>query len=489
MINDQSENIPRTLIHQKFTSLLSREKKSKSRYSSGPNSKDSENLENIDRMIIIMPSYEPQSRYNLIYSDSYFNEKIHFWIKASKIYFLADYIIFLKNNQFFYSRRMKPEIELTPLDMPVWNKIIRELKFKEISSRNEVLFYTYGDIDKYKIINFTKVFILNEDLRSYSEFLKNCIVSDNFEIALFEIGKFSHIFIANSFQDGNLETTRLKNPIGKHSAFELTKITFDKGKTWVDLKIEGFSCQDSHECWIYAPLLKENKKLLYTDSSDRIYLIGHERTNEYINSTPNLYRSDNLGKTWVLILENQENLFVEKNGDLIFAYRKEKQQYLSFSLTNGATWNSLKLDSKTGYLDNFKFSENHLSGIFYKNNSEKEFEVYHIDFKGLLQKNCQEKDFVWENIEGICIDGAQIAIQRKKLGSLCRVNQTSHLTKVYKRCKCEMTDLILTKKSKNERLDSIRIDGKFYERKLGNLCIYKKPSRKIKTLHLLQIIL
>ena len=254
----------------------------------------------------------------------------------------------------------------------------------------------------------------------------------------------------------NIQGIVLVNVVENHDEVEkstiaekniVTKISFDDGRTFQDLKVGK---KNLHLHSVTDALT--GGRVFSSPAPGIVMGVGNlgDRLKGYEDG--DLYVSDDAGVTWKLALEGAHKYEFGNQGAVIVAIDDEEStDTIRFSIDHGANWLKAELDVKirAKYLTTvpdsttlkFLLVGTHGSG------SSTEWHVFKIDFDGLHERACKDKDFekwparVDEDGKATCIMGHKQFFRRRKADAECFVEgEFKDPTPEFEPCVCTKAD-------------------------------------------------
>ena len=230
-----------------------------------------------------------------------------------------------------------------------------------------------------------------------------------------------------------------------------SRISFDDGRTWTDMKVDGSS--DSLHVHSVTEMTNSGK-VFSSPAPGLVMAVGN--TGEYLRpyDEGDLYISDDAGLTWSKALSEAHKYEFGDQGGIVVAVMDEGLvDKVSYSLDHGKEWKSVDLDdsvdakilttvpdstSRKFILEATKRS---------RKNKNVEYILYALDFDGLHERKCEDKDFEeWparkdEDGKAACLMGHTQIFRRRKKDSECFIGKDfdEALPKA-EPCTCEAED-------------------------------------------------
>ncbi|KAL4802632.1 hypothetical protein BDV18DRAFT_147042 [Aspergillus unguis] len=228
----------------------------------------------------------------------------------------------------------------------------------------------------------------------------------------------------------------------------VTQISFDDGRTFQPLKIDG---ERLHLHSLYS---ETNIGRVFSSPAPGLVMgVGNTGNHLKERSDGDLYVSDDAGLTWRLALKGPHKYEFGDQGAVLMAIsEKNTVKEIEYSLDHGKEWKTVDLPHD---LDNEVFptmlittpDSTSLKFIII-GHSKKGPIVYAIDFGGLHERKCEDEDFDdhWparldENGDPDCLMGHKQFFRRRKANADCFVAEAfnSSMSK-FEPCKCTAED-------------------------------------------------
>jgi hypothetical protein len=223
-----------------------------------------------------------------------------------------------------------------------------------------------------------------------------------------------------------------KNPLAPKKLS--SKISFDDGRTFEDLKVKG----SDKKLHLHSVTNLRNSGRVFSSPAPGV-VMGVGNTGDHLGkyTDGDLYVSDDAGLTWELALEDAHKYEFGNQGSVLVAVFDEGEtDKIMYSLKHGRddSWKEIKLDFKirpaelttTPDSTSLKFI---LCGTKSKKGGGREYVVVHLDFAELHEGKCKEKDFekwsarVDEKGEATCVMGHKQFFHRRKWDADCFVEE------------------------------------------------------------------
>ena len=207
-----------------------------------------------------------------------------------------------------------------------------------------------------------------------------------------------------------------------------SQISFDDGRTFQDLKVK-----DKRLHLHSVTDARQGGRIFSSPAPGVVMGIGN--TGKYLKSYDDgdLFVSDDAGVTWTLALDGAHLYEFGNQGAVLVAIDDEDTtDHFRYSLNHGKTWKKVELETKirakflTTAPDSttLKFLMMGTSG----SGSKTEWHVFKIDFDGLHERTCKDKDFerwparVDEDRKATCIMGRKQFYQRRRADAECFID-------------------------------------------------------------------
>ncbi|XP_028925241.1 sortilin isoform X1 [Ornithorhynchus anatinus] len=246
-------------------------------------------------------------------------------------------------------------------------------------------------------------------------------------------------------------------------------ITFDQGGKWRLLrKPENSKCdstaKNKEECSLhihasYSISQKLNVPMVPLSEPNAVgIVIAHGSVGDAISvMIPDVYITDDGGYSWVRMLEGPHYYTILDSGGLIVAVEHGSQpiNVIKFSTDEGQCWNLYTFSKEPIYFTGLASepgarSMNVSIWGFRKSFPSQKWVSYTIDFKELLSRNCEEKDYtIWlahstdpgAQNDG-CILGYKEQYRRLRKSSVCQNGRDYRLTGQPAVCTCTLEDFL-----------------------------------------------
>ena len=227
-----------------------------------------------------------------------------------------------------------------------------------------------------------------------------------------------------------------------------SKISFDDGRSWT-----GLSVEKKDELHLHSVTDMSNSGRIFSSAAPGL-VMGVGNTGKYLKdySEGDLYVSDDAGLTWRFALEQAHKYEFGDQGAVLLAISDEgPTDKLSYSINHGKDWETVDLDDKvrarilttTPDSTSLQFVLQATVG----GGSGLRHYIYSIDFEGLHEGKCKEKDFenwyarVDEKGDATCIMGHKQYYRRRKADADCFVDEEfKDPEPQYENCVCDDND-------------------------------------------------
>ncbi|KAF2277402.1 vacuolar protein sorting/targeting protein 10 [Westerdykella ornata] len=224
----------------------------------------------------------------------------------------------------------------------------------------------------------------------------------------------------------------VKNPLTPKKL--RSAISFDDGRTFQSLKVKG-SDKDLH---LHSVTNLRNSGRVFSTPAPGV-VMGVGNTGKHLGKYEDgdLWVSDDAGVTWQLALESAHIYEFGNQGSVLVAvYDEGETDKIMYSLKHGRedSWKKIELDFKirarelttTPDSTSLKFI---LYGTRAKKGGGREFVTVHLDFAGLHEDKCKDKDFeewaarVDKDGKPTCVMGHKQFFRRRKWDADCFVDE------------------------------------------------------------------
>ena len=207
-----------------------------------------------------------------------------------------------------------------------------------------------------------------------------------------------------------------------------SQISFDDGRTFQDLKVKDKSLH------LHSVTEARQGGRIFSSPAPGV-VMGVGNTGKFLKSYDDgdLFVSDDAGVTWTLALEGAHLYeFGNQGGVLVAIDDEESTSFLQYSIDHGKKWKKVDLGKKvrakflTTAPDSttLKFMMMGTTG----SGSKTEWHVFKIDFEGLHERSCTDKDFerwaarVDEDGKATCLMGHKQFYRRRKANAECFID-------------------------------------------------------------------
>uniref|UniRef100_A0A8D1SLL3 Sortilin n=1 Tax=Sus scrofa TaxID=9823 RepID=A0A8D1SLL3_PIG len=248
-----------------------------------------------------------------------------------------------------------------------------------------------------------------------------------------------------------------------------TMITFDQGGRWKHLrKPENSECdataKNKNECSLhihasYSISQKLNVPMAPLSEPNAVgIVIAHGSVGDAISvMIPDVYISDDGGYSWLKMLEGPHYYTILDSGGIIVAIEHSSHpiNVIKFSTDEGQCWQTYVFSREPIYFTGLASepgarSMNISIWGFTESFLTRQWVSYTIDFKDILERNCEEKDYtVWlahstdpgDYGDG-CILGYKEQYLRLRKSSVCQNGRDYVVTKQPSVCPCSLEDFL-----------------------------------------------
>ncbi|XP_051849111.1 sortilin isoform X4 [Antechinus flavipes] len=246
-------------------------------------------------------------------------------------------------------------------------------------------------------------------------------------------------------------------------------ITFDQGGRWKLLrKPENSKCdstaKNKEECSLhihssYSISQKLNVPMAPLSEPNAVgIVIAHGSVGDAISvMIPDVYITDDGGYSWTKMLEGPHYYTILDSGGLIVAIEHSRHpiNVIKFSTDEGQCWNKYSFSKEPIYFTGLASepgakSMNISIWGFTESFLSQKWVSYTIDFKDILVRNCEEKDYtIWlahstdpgDHDDG-CILGYKEEYLRLRKSSVCHNGRDYMVTKQPSVCTCTLEDFL-----------------------------------------------
>ena len=230
-----------------------------------------------------------------------------------------------------------------------------------------------------------------------------------------------------------------------------SKISFDDGRTWSDMKVDG----KSDKLHVHSVSdLRNSGKVFSSPAPGLVMAVGN--TGDYLRpyDEGDLYISDDAGLTWTKALSEAHKYEFGDQGGIVVAVMDEGlAEKVSYSLNHGKKWDSVDLedavDAKILTTVPDSTSRKFILEATKRNKKDKKVEylIYALDFDGLHERKCGNDDMEdWparkdEDGKPTCLMGhTQVFTRRKKDAECFLGNDFEEALPESRPCSCKAED-------------------------------------------------
>ncbi|XP_045673282.1 sortilin isoform X3 [Phyllostomus hastatus] len=248
-----------------------------------------------------------------------------------------------------------------------------------------------------------------------------------------------------------------------------TMITFDQGGRWKHLrKPENSECdataKNKNECSLhihasYSISQKLNVPMAPLSEPNAVgIVIAHGSVGDAISvMVPDVYISDDGGYSWAKMLEGPHYYTILDSGGIIVAIEHSNRpiNVIKFSTDEGQCWQTYTFTKEPIYFTGLASepgarSMNVSIWGFTESFLTRQWVSYTIDFKDILERNCEEKDYtIWlahstdpGDFGDGCILGYKEQFLRLHKSSICQNGRDYVVTKQPSVCPCSLEDFL-----------------------------------------------
>jgi Sortilin, neurotensin receptor 3,/Sortilin, neurotensin receptor 3, C-terminal len=227
----------------------------------------------------------------------------------------------------------------------------------------------------------------------------------------------------------------------------VSSISFDDGRTWVDLKTK-----DNKRIHLHSVTDMSNSGRVFSSPAPGLVMgIGNTGGHRKDYSEGDLYVSDDAGLTWERALKGPHKYEFGDQGSILVAIAEGPTDVINYSLDHGKTWtetdlpvDNFKAEILTTTLDStsLKFL---LVGTRANDDDTLKYYVMSIDFDDMHERTCGEDDLkpwyarVDSDGEGTCLMGHKQYYMRRTKDADCFIKQEFKDPEVHS-VPCECTD-------------------------------------------------
>lgn len=228
----------------------------------------------------------------------------------------------------------------------------------------------------------------------------------------------------------------------------VTQITFDDGRTFEDLRVDG------ERLHLHSVTEAQMNGRIFSSPAPGI-VMGVGNTGKELKSWDkgDLYVSDDAGVTWTRALTGPHLYEFGNSGAVLAAVESgEATSVVQYSLDHGKTWHKTDMDKKlriefiTTVPDSTTLS--FVVGGKHGSGSDEEFYIVKVDFAGLHERTCGDKDFdrkwparVDDDGKASCVMGHKQFFRRRKADADCVIDDDfKDPEPIYEPCECTKAD-------------------------------------------------
>lgn len=235
-----------------------------------------------------------------------------------------------------------------------------------------------------------------------------------------------------------------KNPLFETKKIN-SKISFDDGRTWQDLKTEK-----DHILQVHSYTEQHNSgKVFSSPAPGLVMAIGNTGDVLRPYKEGDLWTSDDAGMTWHRALEGPHKYEFGDKGSLLVAIKDgEQTDEVKYSLNHGKDWKTTKLPDKVVAYELTTIPDSTgIKFILIASKGDEEWTIYTLDFAGLHERKCKDDDFeLWharktEDGKPGCIMGRRQSFRRRKPDADCFIlDEFVDPEPKWETCKCTEED-------------------------------------------------
>ncbi|KAH7060838.1 vacuolar protein sorting/targeting protein 10 [Macrophomina phaseolina] len=236
-----------------------------------------------------------------------------------------------------------------------------------------------------------------------------------------------------------------KNPLFESKKIA-SKISFDDGRTWHDLKTEK-----DHILQVHSYTEQHNSgKVFSSPAPGLVMAIGNTGDTLKPYKEGDLWTSDDAGMTWHRALEGPHKYEFGDKGSLLVAIKDgEETNKVKYSINHGKEWKTTELpDSVLAHeLTTIPDSTGIKFVLVASSKSKEEWSIYTLDFAGIHERKCKDDDFeLWharkdEDGKPGCIMGRKQSFRRRKPDADCFImDEFVDPEPKWETCKCTKED-------------------------------------------------
>ncbi|GME22228.1 hypothetical protein GTA08_BOTSDO13400 [Neofusicoccum parvum] len=236
-----------------------------------------------------------------------------------------------------------------------------------------------------------------------------------------------------------------KNPLFETKKV-VSKISFDDGRTWHDLKTEKDNTLQVHS---YTEQ-HNSGKVFSSPAPGLVMAIGNIGDVLKPYKEGDLWTSDDAGVTWHKALEGPYKYEFGDKGSLLVAIKDgEETDKIKYSINHGKDWKTTELPDKVlaHELTTIPDSTGIKFVLVASSKSKAEWSTYTLDFAGIHERKCKDDDFeLWharktEDGKPGCIMGRTQSFRRRKPNADCFIlDEFVDPEPKWETCKCTAED-------------------------------------------------
>jgi hypothetical protein len=262
---------------------------------------------------------------------------------------------------------------------------------------------------------------------------------DDFGIMDFEkIQNIQGIFLINAVE--NWEDVERHPLVSKKRK---SKITFDDGKTFEGLKVDG------DELHLHSVTDLLNTGRVFSSPAPGI-ILANGNTGEYLESLmdASLFVSDDAGLTWKKTsLEGPHKYEFGDQGGVIVAIKSAATDKISYSINHGKDWKDVSLGKTVVPYELTTIPDSTSLKFTLSAHDNERWYTFSLDFNDLHERKCGNDDFEeWyarkdDKGEPQCIMGHTQHFRRRKADAECFVNEEfKEALPINEQCECTAAD-------------------------------------------------
>lgn len=228
-----------------------------------------------------------------------------------------------------------------------------------------------------------------------------------------------------------------------------SQISFDDGRTFDPLRVKD----SDEQLHLHSVTNLHNSGRVFSSPAPGI-VMGVGNTGKFLGkyTDGDLWVSDDAGLTWEMALQEAHKYeFGDQGAVLVAVYDEGETDTVMYSLKHGrkGTWKEIKLDGKIRARELTTVPDStSLKFILYGSKVEKgggrKHVIVHLDFSGLHEGKCKDKDFEdWparkdEKGEAMCVMGHKQFFRRRKWDADCFVEEDfKDPVPRFEKCECD----------------------------------------------------